>query len=454
MTREANGRFEQISDWSMGKHAFFSINANACGQCFENNGNILGPNCSDTYGAGLNSGRTGLGPPEEIDPWLGVWQPVGSYFDRGDPDVGAPQNTDGRKSLNGSMVNNFDGVKNRVEVDDADLNDPTATYYYGSYVVILGEPGSNRTNNGVSRQCNPNWSGNSWNFNDTTNPINGTILEQWNGARLDSGENGSGQFFVGVKVTGPDNRGMWHYEYAVNNLDNSRGGASFRLPTCTAATVENAVFQDIDGNVSNDWSVTITNGAIDFIAPAGNALEWNTIYNFAFDSNAAPLNGAVDIDHARMGAGGLTVSVATEVPGMVFNPITGPGCGVNPPRLSPSGTPPMATIPNPNFEVLIDQMAPNSIGFLFSALGGSSTPLGNGCVQRIELATATTIGLFSADGNGVVSVPLAIPNDVSLEGLDLHWQLAEVVAAGPAFGMFELSNGLAVRVGNNRTNCP
>ena len=94
------------------------------------------------------------------------------------------------------------------------------------------------------------------------------MLDRWSGATVTEGSNGGtgtlsdfdGRFLVGVKVTGPVN-GMWHYEYAVQNLDNSRGGASFRLPVCPSARVENFGFRDIDLDAANDWTPGFSGGA-------------------------------------------------------------------------------------------------------------------------------------------------------------------------------------------------
>jgi hypothetical protein len=110
---------EQISDRSYCKHAFTSASTSgACGPCNGIGGNMMGVTCSDTYSAGNNASRGNLGPADEIDPWLGTWNHIGSYFDQGDPNVGAPGNNDG----NQSPINvGSDDVKNRVTVKEADL---------------------------------------------------------------------------------------------------------------------------------------------------------------------------------------------------------------------------------------------------------------------------------------------------------------------------------------------
>jgi hypothetical protein len=456
IVRVTDERIEQISDWSYVKHGFSSINGSVCGSCGTSNSSILGPNCSDTYGSGLNADRYWLGPPGEIDPWLGAWNPRGSHFDRGQPDVGFPQNQDGSRSLSRSMADALPPVEHRVAVADADLQDGNARYYYGMYVVIAGEPGGVRDDNWCYRQFRPTWSGASWTVSDLSNPTNGSPLQFWTGARISQARNGEddGAFYVAVRVTGPDARGLWHYEYALQNRDNSRGGASFRLPICPEARLTNASFRDIDGSAANDWSIRMQGGELAFFAPAGqNALEWNTIYNFSFDCDVGPVDGNVSIDQARPGGGAATVTIATQVPGIQFSRHLGAACGGPGPELFPTGTPPFAVIPNPGFGLRIETAAPGaSLAVLVSALPGN-LDLGNGCRLWTDVATTLSLASATADGQGEARVGVPVPNDPSLEGADLNFQAVELVNGGPVFGAFELSNGLRVRLGNQTSGC-
>jgi hypothetical protein len=456
VVRLADDRIEQVSDWSFVKHGFLSINANFCGTCRTSNGNILGPNCSDTYGAGLNADRYWLGPPSEIDPWLGAWSPVGSLFDRGIPDVGFPQNQDGSRSLSRSMSDNLPPTAHRVLVHDQDLLTPNARYFYGMYIVVAGEPGGSRDNNWVFREARPGWTGSAWTFANLTQPINGTPLQSWPGASVQSGSNGNddGYFYVAVKVGGPDARGFWHYEYAVQNRDNHRGGASFRLPICPDARVTNLRFRDIDGDATTDWTARAQGGEIAFFAPpATNPLEWNTIYNFSFDADVAPSPGTATIDQARAGAGALAVTVPTSVPGLARAPVIGAGCGAPAPSIFATGSPAIASIPNPGFGLRVEDVAPNSSVAVLVALQAGDIDLGNGCRLYLDLATAVPHGSFAADGQGVAQVPFPVPNDPSLEGASLAFQAVELVPGGPLYGQIELSHGLLVRIGNQPTGC-
>ena len=327
LVRVANDRIEQISDRSFCKHAFTSTNSPGCGTCQNpGTGQLLGINCSDTYGLGNSADRNWLGPAHEINPWLGTWDATGSYFDVGDAGTGT---VDDIKSFSQT---GFDNVKNRITIQESDLLTPGASYFYGIHLVHEGEALANRWDNLASRGCVPSWNGSNWTFsNNAVGQVYGSILQHWTGATLDSDSNGNddGRFFVAVKVT-PLGGGQYHYEYAVHNADNHRGGASFSVPIDPAGTASNFTFGDIDGNPLNDWTGARVGNQIVFTAPAGNPLDWNTIYNFGFDCDVQPSTGLCEIDQARVGPGALSVTVTTKVPSGVPGAdyaVVGQGCG-------------------------------------------------------------------------------------------------------------------------------
>jgi hypothetical protein len=317
VVRVSSDRIEQINEWSFCKHAFLSINVNgSCGTCQNpGTGQLMGLNCSDTYAPGNNASRTWLGPPEEIDPWLGTWDPVGSYFDIGDPrQSNYPAPADGSRSLSQAV---FDTVDNRVTVNEIDLTTLGAKYYYGLQLIHEGEALSSRGDNLAHRGMDPTWTGTNWQFpSNQEGQQYGSILTRWNGATVKFGQNGNddGRIFVAVK-TYSIGGGDYHYEYAVHNVDNSRGGASLRFPIAASATASNYSFRDIDGDAANDWTVARVGNEIVFTATPGNALEWNTILNFGFDADFAPGTAYCHVDAARPGAGAMQVDIETTVPG-------------------------------------------------------------------------------------------------------------------------------------------
>ncbi|MFY9342619.1 MAG: hypothetical protein WAT39_09020 [Planctomycetota bacterium] len=332
ITRITNDRMVQISDRSYCKHAFTSASTSgACGPCNGIGGNLMGVTCSDTYSAGNNAGRNNLGPPAEINPWLGTWPALGSYFDQGDPNVGPPGNNDGVQS---PIVVGSDAVKNRVTVKEADMLVAGSTYFYGIQLIHQGEAVANRWDNIKSRGFTPTWTGSTWTVaNSGPGETFGSVLQHWTGADVNSGGNGNddGRFFVASKVTALGG-GNYHYEYAVHNVDNSRAGASLRLPIDAGAVASNFSFRDIDANALNNWTGARVGNEVVFTAPANNPLEWNTIYNFGFDANFPPGNAGATIDEARVGPGALFVTVAAKAPsGSTFAQVTpvGTGCGGN-----------------------------------------------------------------------------------------------------------------------------
>lgn len=448
VVRESNGRFEQITDaeTTYVKHAFGAANsASTCGGTCQTTGTGLRVNCTDVYGASLNGSRFYLGPASEIDPWTGIWNPVGSYFDRGDPEVAPPGNTDGVRSLQ-SNSGGFptDPVKNRVTLKEQDLLVP-GTLWYCCHIVVRGEDGDLHWDNLGHRQLTAQWNGATWALGAPGAFNQGSVLSKWTGASLSNARNGEddGHFLVAVKVT-PLTGGMYHYEYALQNVDNHRGGASLRIKVCPTTTVTNITFRDTNANPLDEWIATRVGTELAFNAAPTNPLDWNHIYNFGFDCDVAPMAGNVVVDQARIGPGALAVTIPTQVPG-IFAEVTtlGTGCGAPPPTLATNGLP---LIPSPGF-ALVATTQPLAPMFLYASIGANNSTIGS-CTIYLD----TGFFLFSstvADGSGNAQVGYAIPNDPSLECLDVTWQAASLVNGGPLFGLLELSNGVTTLLATN-----
>ncbi|MBK8101172.1 MAG: hypothetical protein IPK26_29170 [Planctomycetes bacterium] len=435
VAREFQGRFEQISDRSFCKHAFVSVNGSGvCGNCIDpGTGSVMGINCTDAYGVGNNSDPFWLGPAPEIDPWLGTWNRVGSYFDRGLPEVGTPNNTDGRRS-----PINATATQVSMRILKTDLNLGGATYWYQIHLVHEGEAVANRGDNLMTRRVTFSGSGNNWSSADSGTPTHGSILSRWTGATVTSGGNGNddGRFYIGVKTTNLN--GTYRYEYAVHNVDNRRGAATFRVPVCANATVTNITFRDIDQNALNQWTSSRVGNELVFTAPANNSLDWNTIYNFGFESSAAPGAGTLLLDQARTGAGGLTVVVNGTTPGTGPSSsgsvnILGPGCSG---LLLSTGLP---TSPNPTFGLQV-LTAPNSGVFAVWSFGTANIDRGNGCTQWLDPQTLGVHGLLMTNGVGVATLPLPIP--VFASGFTINWQMVPMIPNGPILGQFAVTNAL------------
>jgi hypothetical protein len=423
VAKERGTRMVQISDYSFCKHGFFALSNSQCTPCQNpSNGTFLGVGCSDTYSTGNNGDSYWLGPATEIDPWLGAWTAACSHFDKGEPPVAPPQDCDGVRSLTTTMVNNMGPVAHRIHIADADLVTPGDLYYQGQY-VIRGEAESKRGDNLASRKFTATWTGSSWVFTSVdSGPNYGSILQRWSGATVTSNTNGTddGRVYVAVKVTGPTN-GIYHYEYAIHNRDNARGISGFHIPVSPCTTISNVVFRDIDSDASNNWNFNATSGTQVVWDTANNPIRWNSFYNFAFDSNAAPVtNVNVTLDEFLAGGGAPSISVSTTVPGNLpfanFGVGT-PGCnGAH--NMCANSAP---YIGNAGFALLCDHAPASALGLGIvtdAAVVAGSDAFGLGFITYNDFFTSTELITFDfvSDANGKGGAAAAIPSDATLVG--------------------------------------
>ena len=151
--------------------------------------------------------------------------------------------------------------------------------------------------------------------------------------RVEPDPGNDGIFFVGYKVTGPTD-GVWHYEYAIFNMNLDRAIQSFEVSFGgMPAPIDNIGFHappqhpgwPHDGTVgdagysSTPWTVENVGSSVTWSTetlaqnPNANAIRWATMYNFRFDSTAAPV-----LDQATIGffKTGSPVTVEVMVPFM------------------------------------------------------------------------------------------------------------------------------------------
>lgn len=454
-----SGRMTQVSNYSYVKHGFFALASSQCDSCtvspFGHDGTYLGIGCSDTYAVNNNSNNYYLGPAEEIDPWLGDWDATCSLFDAGlNP---TPETMcDGIRDYTSFQASTLGPIGNRVHVPDAAFSDVgNPEFAYSSYYVIRGEPEGRRGNNLGSKTFNPFFNGSNWIFQDTSPLEYGSVLERWPGARVESETNAldDGRVYVSSSVTGPDADGLYHYEYALHNRDNNRAIDELRIPLCASAGVSGFGFKDIDLDLANDWTATRIGDELVY-STANNPLRWNSIFNFWFDSTAAPSDGAVSLGQFFAGPGADSFAVAADVPGTVFEIDLGPGCASGTaPTVASNG---QATLGNSAFALELSGVAPNAPTFLLLSTLSTSLPVGSGCTLYLGGsfgAQLIEVGSVSADGSGVADYTVPVPSSAVLEGVDLTFQGFELAAGAPAFGVGNLTNGLLVRVGNDTTGC-
>ena len=225
-----NERFEQIGQSWM-KHTFLALEDFVCGTCNTSGcqtGSHLCPGCSDPYTSGLNGDQNSIGSRAWINPFTG-------FFPRGDSQT--PPN-----NHNGHIHN---GVSHRILVETNDVmpaGNPGASYVgeaaYLSpheYTWCLSHPGQcNMFNNYSYRQFLVSGGPTFFNFS----PVSSTVrmqpaIQVWaaTGATVNQVEpdpGNDGILLVGYKVTGP-NAGVWHYEYAIFNMNLDRAIQSFEV---------------------------------------------------------------------------------------------------------------------------------------------------------------------------------------------------------------------------------
>src|SRR5262249_29986889 len=114
---------------------------------------------------------------------------------------------------------------------------------------------------------------------------------------------GEGRFIVSSKATSIGG-GMYHYEYAVYNMNSDRSGGPFTVPVDAALTPANVGFHGVlyrggDGVTfgtnydGTDWPSTRSGSNLSWATTPfttstnANAIRWGTTYNFRFDAAAA-----------------------------------------------------------------------------------------------------------------------------------------------------------------------
>ena len=290
MYRLKDGRFDQIgAGWL--KHGFLSLNQSAggcgTGSCASPplGGQQLGVGCTDPYGSGLN-GSWPLGRKSEVNATTGAFP---FPFTQGG-DQSQPWNQ-------------------RVAVAESDLaaaNNPGARYFVeGHYVAPDDAASGNGTNNASYREVTVSATG--FNLNLLGNTIREkAAIEAWptidNAVELlnvDVPSAPAQRFHVARKVT-QTAPGLWHYEYAIHNMNSDRAADQLEIRFAGQTIFSGVGFKDVDAHSNEpydttDWASATSANAVRWTtqpfpaSPANaNALRWATLYNFWFDSNRPP----------------------------------------------------------------------------------------------------------------------------------------------------------------------
>ena len=329
-----NGRFEQIGQAWL-KHGFCALQGTICSSCTPGgNCDALYPGCSDPYSGSLNGSQSGLGPKSEVNATSGVFP----Y----------------------PWVNNGSGsgtAFKRLQALDSELTSGAQYFFASQYVQPEDRQAGNANNSESYRRVtmdSPTWAATLADTTQRQKPAIQAWVDHGLGANqpdatviltnVDVAEtvtltnsitlpNGTPQsimarHIVGCKVTntGP---GIYHYEYAVQNLTSDRGSGSFSIPLPAGAAVSNIGFHDVayhsgepyDGT---DWTGVASAASVTWSCPQtyaqnvnANALRFDTIYNFRFDCNRAPTTGTGTLGFFKPGSGSdpASATFSVQVPG-------------------------------------------------------------------------------------------------------------------------------------------
>ena len=403
MFRLKDGRFEQVGQAWL-KHGFAADAQNLCGTCnTPPDGTHLGVNCSDPYSSSLNGSQTRMGPKDDVDPNTGVFPYPDSRID-----------TTG------------DAIFKRLQVHDVDLDpglNPQAAYFVeGQYVTrddaAAGKNANNASYRGVTIGPAPTYS---LTFVGATH-VQKAGIQAWKTVDPTVTETNvpasDGLLILSAKATALGG-GIYHYEYALQNLTNHRAGQSFSVPIPPGTVVTNLGFHDVDYHSGDpydgtDWTPTVGLTYVKWstqtydVNPNANALRWGTLYNFRFDANVAPGTSSIAIGLFRPGVPD-SVAVTTVTPVLCGTAPNGTSCDdLNACTLSDTcqsgvcvGTNPVACAPSD---------ACHNAGTCLTATGSCSYPAkpdGTVC----DDANACTVN--DACGSGVCAgSPVPPPGDV------------------------------------------
>jgi len=323
-----DARFEQIGQSWM-KHTFLALQDSVCGTCNTsppcNPGPQLCPGCSDPYTSGLNGDQSSIGSRAWVNPFTGSFP----------------------STANNHSGHSHDGVSHRILVETSDLipGQNVGASYFGEaayispheYTWCQSHPTQcNMFNNYSYRQFSVTGGPSFFGFPSVGSTVRmQAAIQAWAAAgatvnQIEPDPGNDGAWFMGYKVTSPS-AGVWHYEYALFNMNLDRGIQSFSVALNAGANVSNIGFHappqhpgwandgtfNNQGYSSTPWAVTQASDSITWNTETfaqnqnANAIRWGTLYNFRFDADQPPQAASATVGFFKTGS---PMMVAIQAP--------------------------------------------------------------------------------------------------------------------------------------------
>ena len=322
-----DARFEQIGQSWM-KHTFLALEDFVCGNCNTSGcqtGSHLCPGCSDPYTSGLNGDQGSIGSRAWINPFTGSFP----------------------STANNHSGHSHNGVSHRIIVETSDLipAQNTGASYFGEaayispheYTWCQSHPTQcNMFNNYSYRRFSVTGGPSFFNFPSVGSTVRmQPAIQAWAATNATVNEiepdpGNDGMWLMGYKITNPSS-GVWHYEYALFNMNLDRGIQSFSVPLSAGVNVSNVGFHappqhpgwandgtfNSLGYSSMPWTVTQTTDSITWNTETfaqnqnANAIRWGTLYNFRFDADQPPQSANATVGFFKTGS---PMMVAIQAP--------------------------------------------------------------------------------------------------------------------------------------------
>ena len=323
-----DARFEQIGQSWM-KHTFLALQEGVCGFCDTsppcNPGPQLCPGCSDPYTSGLNGDQGSIGSRAWVNPFTGSFP----------------------STANNHSGHSHNSVSHRILVETSDLipGQNSGASYFGEaayispheYTWCQSHPTQcNMFNNYSYRRFSVTGGPTFFNFPAVGSTVRmQSAIQAWAATnatvnQIEPDPGNDGIWLMGYKITNPS-AGVWHYEYALFNMNLDRGIQSFNVPLSAGVNVSNIGFHAPpqhpgwanDGTFNNQgyssapWTVTQAPGSITWNSETfaqnqnANAIRWGTLYNFRFDADQPPQSANATVGFFKTGS---PMMVAIQAP--------------------------------------------------------------------------------------------------------------------------------------------